>query len=387
VTVSMERERLDLGIAERDVRSRPKLGLRRAHLLVLIWMSVTWLIGLPSAFRAPDTTLDGSWELGLHLAFASHFQWGTQIVWTYGPYGFLAQPVYVTFETWLLALVASLLLHAVFVGIVAAMLLRLRARWFCWALVGGILLVPVWHFLSLEYVVALSGVVALWLTIDLDNRLAALGTAVVAGSLLGLLPLIKGTGIIMAAIMLAGFSLGAFLARGPRRLLVAVGTAVVAFCVLWWAAGQHLSGVVPYFESSYQLISGYSAAMSLGSEVPQHYTRRQVAFGLFVVVSSALAWAWVLLRRDRRLGTLLTFATPLTFLLFKEGFVRFDGHQLYFYAVVDIIEVLILAVAWGTGRTVGLPVAVQAAIVGLVTTSMVAWWLRGELRWQTQWIG
>jgi hypothetical protein len=150
VTVSMERERLDLGIAERDVRSRPKLGLRRAHLLVLIWMSVTWLIGLPSAFRAPDTTLDGSWELGLHLAFASHFQWGTQIVWTYGPYGFLAQPVYVTFETWLLALVASLLLHAVFVGIVAAMLLRLRARWFCWALVGGILLVPVWHFLSLE---------------------------------------------------------------------------------------------------------------------------------------------------------------------------------------------------------------------------------------------
>jgi hypothetical protein len=77
----------------------------------------------------------------------------------------------------------------------------------------------------------------------------------------------------------------------------------------------------------------------------------------------------------------------LTFLLFTEGFVRFDGHQLYFYAVVDIIEVLILAVAWGTGRTVGLPVAVQAAIVGLVTTSMVAWWLRGELRWQTQWIG
>src|ERR1043165_2531648 len=44
---------------------------------------------LPSAEPQRATILDESWKQALHVAFRQHFQFGRDIVFTFGPWGFL----------------------------------------------------------------------------------------------------------------------------------------------------------------------------------------------------------------------------------------------------------------------------------------------------------
>ena len=50
------------------------------------------LVALPLAVTTPEVGLDGSWRLGLSLAAQQGLHFGTDVVFSYGPLGFLAEP-------------------------------------------------------------------------------------------------------------------------------------------------------------------------------------------------------------------------------------------------------------------------------------------------------
>ena len=75
-----------------------------AAIVALNWIRravwTTWFLGLvlfvvtwPVGSLAPVPGLDYSFVAGLHMAAHEHLQFGTQVVGTYGPLGFLAYPV------------------------------------------------------------------------------------------------------------------------------------------------------------------------------------------------------------------------------------------------------------------------------------------------------
>jgi hypothetical protein len=190
---------------------------------------------------------------------------------------------------------------------------------------------------------------------------------------------------------------GAFVLVTRRPVLLGCLTAsiVVSFLSLWTLAGQPLSGIVPYVRSSYEIVSGYTAAMSLlfDAPLPVRHVTLQVAFGALAVISSAASLLWAWWRRDRWLVCLLLLATPLLFLEFKEGYVRFGNRQLVFYSLAAVIETIVLLgalrprpqrspVGWAQSGAVALVCALlisgAAAATGSVP-SQVPWPLASTL--------
>src|ERR1700743_2969435 len=99
------------------------------------WGSARWQRGVPTAIAGvifwPQASadavvgLDTSWQAGLALAPINHLAWGREIVFTYGPLGFLQNTAYYSFDQSVLATVYQLItVGALFRGIAAALRLR-----------------------------------------------------------------------------------------------------------------------------------------------------------------------------------------------------------------------------------------------------------------------
>lgn len=95
------------------------------------WGSALWQRALVAVIAAvifwpqpsvdPSVGLDPSWQAGLALARIDHIAWGRELVFTYGPLGFLRTSAYYSFEQSLLATICQvIIIAALFLGIAAA---------------------------------------------------------------------------------------------------------------------------------------------------------------------------------------------------------------------------------------------------------------------------
>ena len=79
--------------------SAPRLPALEA---VPLWARMVVLTGIltilawPIANLPATATLDGSWQIALHLAAGSGLRHGVEIVFTYGPLGFLGFPIHIS---------------------------------------------------------------------------------------------------------------------------------------------------------------------------------------------------------------------------------------------------------------------------------------------------
>ena len=154
------------------------------------------------------------------------------------------------------------------------------------------------------------------------NDQAKLLFTALAFSPLGLLPLIKGSALVLcAAITLCSI---AFLSYHRRWLQASVclGSPFVSLAVWWHLAGQPLNALPAYLASMLPIISGYTASMSQSGR-----SGETVAYLL-----ASLYLLWVLYRQAPRAMAARLFLFSLYFLFlffaFKAGFVRHDGHAM-----------------------------------------------------------
>ena len=319
----------------------------RPLLVPASWALVMGVLTLPAAFSLPGVGLDQSWLAGLNMGFERHLHWGTGLAWTYGPYGFADFTSFYYRDTWEIALLVTMLVHAAFFVSLAAFIRSVGGSRWRWGLMIVVFVLPLTAFPSVEYELTLSAMLLLFMSgVALADRNAGL-LAVAAGVALGLLITIKGTGLAGAAALLVAYAAFVLFTRRPILLGCLTASFAVSFLTLWTLAGQPLSGIAPYVRSSYEMVSGYSAAMSLlfDAPLPIRHVTAQVAFGALAVISSGASLVWALWRRDRWLAFLLLLATPLLFLEFKEGYVRFGNRQLVFYSLAAIIETIVVLCA------------------------------------------
>ena len=337
-----------------------------------LWCLALAVFTLPPAIAQPGVGLDPSWELGLNMAVRQHLQWGTQVIWTFGPYGFTSAPRYYYFSTWLIGLLLRLAVHAILFAVLTYYLISLRAGPWRWVLVGALFLLPVVAFITFEYETELAVMLLLYLSAINTRMRSAIRMAALAGSLIALLLMIKGTGIVIVATFLVTYGAFVLAIRRSLLLITLIGSAGLSLLALWTLAGQSFVNLYAYFRSSYEIISGYTAAMSVLYEYPTAYVWQRVAFAAIVFISLIGLLAWALLRRDRPLVCLLVLATPLLLAICKFGFVRF-GNQIYFYALAVVIETLILVRMIPPGRGVRMlapmlqPTAIAAASLVLIS--------------------
>ena len=323
------------------------------------------LMAFPTAPLAPGGGTDGSWITALHVGAFRGLDWGTDLVYTYGPLGYLTVPrmYYATMGT-IGALYVALAYFALAVTILAA-----ARRSFALPIAIGLAFLTSSAFRMISpdettqfAVVAIAfclGIAALREP-SLGERRWYPAALAAAGFLAAMHALIKlNAGL---TVVLIGFVVAACGGPGRRLRDIAVfGGALVVSLVLIWVtiAGQALGSLPDYLRYSLEIVSGYA-----GYQFNEEGGREWEYLALPLVVLAVALTLWEATRgwpRDRQLAAAALTAL-VTFSLFKQGFVRHDGHSLAFFAVMLAVGI---GIGWRRRSTTGLVTAALLLVVFL----------------------
>jgi hypothetical protein len=324
----------------------------------LVVAVVTW----DAAPVVPVPGLDASWILGLNMAAASGLDHGTQFVFTYGPLGFLEEPLVVNGGLAALSAVYLLAMRAA----LAASLLWAARRSFGWfaAVVLAVVVAAIAPRAIGSVPLALATVWCLVALQDQDggprwtSRLVVYG----GGALAALEVLVKlNVGLaILALVIVTTLALPGDRARNALRL---VGAFLATYAVLWFASGQGIGNLDDYVRSSFQVVSGYSEAMQRDAPAVAWDWVAALAVGLATLAATAFAAARVPV--VRRVAMLIVVGL-LVFSLEKFAFVRHEAGSVaaFFEGLLPVW----LALRW-RGATRLVPWAAVAVIALLYFTA------------------
>ena len=291
------------------------LSVKSFFLLLLV--AALWLAGVH--LPGPPVTGLESWHAILVDAHLQKRHFGSEIAFTYGPWGFLSLSGYqlealgIKFR-W--EIVGKLLLA---ITLVAATAHFTGAR--RWTFLGLLIVgVPFFDNTASLAVALLSLVWLLPADVPWWKRLIALFW-------LGLFSHFKFVFCLQAVCGVAiACAVHAWEKRGRLALSLLAGYAAI-YLLSWLAAGQRLTDLPEYVRQSWEISSGYSWAMGVE---PSGFT----PFIALWVVGHCIALALALWRTDRsralRTGLIALGATQW-FIAWKQGFTRADDHVFGFY--------------------------------------------------------
>ena len=283
-----------------------------------------WVLIALAAFtfpRPPTLELDASWRMTMGYAFAHGLQMGTDLVFTYGPLGFVMGKTYwgqlfwemIAFQAFQAALVAWL-----FVSVGRRLSGLHRVAFFAFAVLFGVVYEDALEMIA----IALLGW-RLVLKADKDEP----RTDWLAAALLALYGAVKFTNLLLAGFAVA-IAIGLALYRHAPRVAAHIAAIFAATTVaLWLLCGQNPLNIPAYLIASLEVSSGYNNAMSLPT--PQ----APFVSGLIVAGLLLPALAFHVCTSERRPRAIATAALCAAFLFlnWKHGFVRADGHMIGFF--------------------------------------------------------
>jgi hypothetical protein len=353
----VERPNADAVPATRGPFARSLAGARLRALAPWAWLPAAGALAIltwPISTLRPAAGLDPSWRIALHLAAAQGLDFGHEIVFTYGPLGFLSSPLLVTTSTGVGSVIFAAVGQLALCG--AVLLAALRA--FRWSVALALAyLVAALPTAASDYVLLLALLGAVWV-LDRDITPGAVWLVPLAGVLAAFGLLVKlNAGIVSLAL----FALAAWRLRPGswRSEVVLGGSFAVSLVGLWTLTGNPLGNLPTWLHESFHVVSSYSDAMAL--EAPAH------AWDYLIGAALVAAGAVLLFLRVRRLERGRAVALSLVgaafiYAFFKEGFVRHDDHVVYFFGSFAIASVAFAR----RGR------AAQMAVLALVTASIAA---------------
>ena len=305
----------------------------------LIYVFSRFLPGL-MLFHYSNSDLDFSWEQTLHRAFEQHWQSGRDIVFTYGPWGFLSGGYYP--PTFTISVIVWMILSVVFWRAgwrVAGHFSNNRLFSWCWLMgFAGAAGMPVDQ--SFDIRVAALVVLLLFLYFFVEGRsVTALQVLLVVS--LGMLSLAKFNSLAEAVIGVAVIATdNVFRQRRFPWIALLFAGSVLFF---WVAAGQRLDSIGPYLCNSWRITNGYTEAMQAGENDVQDVVGFVLAGTLLVALTGYVAW-----RRHRYFGMLPIIGLgAILFLTFKHGYVRQEYmHQITATLTLLLAALACLAVTW-----------------------------------------
>lgn len=280
----------------------------------------TWLALLCFPVEVAGPKLDPSWAQSLAYFLKHRFQAGQQYIFTYGPLGYFATPMYDSDLFWV-KIAWEILLKFILVFV----LLRLTRHTlsfiprllFC-------LLAAVFLFYNPDgsYAFFLFLVGASLASANEFSR----GRLLAGTFLLATIALVKFT-LLVEALLMVALVAGRLLCQRPRARALLPPAFFGTFLVSWWLVlGQSLANIPRYLYNSLQIATGYVEAMMVQGEKVNIY----LAFAILALLGAAL-----LSRSFFEPRNLLTTGVVVLFLFlqWKHGFVRQDMHQVFFFTM------------------------------------------------------
>jgi hypothetical protein len=298
----------------------PSVAQLRSTIAVVTCVYALWLFpAWQPEFLSERTVVDGldsGWAFALNAFHASGLQFGHDIIFTYGPLGFLEPRLYhpATYHV--------VLLRSVFTAVVlwvALWSLASRARW------GPIT--------TLTVVVALTTLAALARrTTDHSSEYFFCVLFLVTQFHHRETRQPLAWWLLLLSIALSGLVKFSYFAAGAvavgasalddlrcRRIPRAAVTFVIAFVIFYLAAGQRLSSLVGYLQTSGEIASAYSTAMMLPGPVHEIVWFLIVGSVFLVVAGRSIPTGG-----GARAAIFAAGLCGIGWIVFKQGFVRQD---------------------------------------------------------------
>ena len=220
------------------------------------------------------------------MAVDQGLRFGQQIVFSYGPLGFLQSE-----SIWFgdLGLLSLLYLSALWVLLCAAWSGRCdggcRCRWRCSAALAFVTLLALFEY---SLLIAVFG--CFWLLEKERSPRAVDAWILAAVAFAAPAALVKLSSGPLVAVLFFVALLGARVGR--RRVLAYVGLLVAALLALWLGTGQSLGDVPAFLGHTWEISSGYSSAMLRQTTVAPWKVTAAVAVGALVSLG-LLGAAWL----------------------------------------------------------------------------------------------
>ena len=290
-------------------------------LLLLITAVATFV---PFSPKMPAEGLDASWQFAINQAFSQGLSFGTEFIFTFGPYASAYTKVYHP-STDLMAMVASFYLSLAYW---IALVILLSGTTFRRGVFLSILLTLSLVLISTDalfFSYPLLVALCVFKITQSKNDLLSVGKHVLPAvavlfSPLGFLLLVKGSvGLLCIAITVICFLM--FIYNKKKVLAVICLISPITTMVLFWlVSGQMLINLPKYFMALLPIISGYTEAMSIDGFLHEVLFYLLISFFLLLSIVKEKN-----INGLSKLFFLLVIAVCL-FLSFKAGFVRHDAH-------------------------------------------------------------
>ncbi|MCP4901788.1 MAG: hypothetical protein GY906_32900, partial [bacterium] len=310
--------------------------------------------------------IDPGWIWALNIAPSSDIEFGKDIVFTHGPFGYLLTPLDIG-NNLVLGNLFLLILHGTLGFAVIRIALFHRD-------LGATLLFTVLFLIAfrqdpLQEVMILTGIAMLCLVALNEERPTI---AALAGVIAGFCCYVKlNLAVIGLVILLISAILAFVRSRGsrlPLAFLVAAGT---AFCVTGLLSFDSFAAAFNWLQLSIDQVSGYAAAAS----VPEQPRR--------LIVGVALLVGWLFfgfaLRRHAAIAAFHLMVAPLAISEFRHAFIRQHTHQTNFVPVLllliacsllinpsrrrNLAHVAVFCAILGAGAGVGLAIPIQRGLL------------------------
>lgn len=300
--------------------------------------------------------LDPSFQYVLNRLAMDGARFGVDVIYTYGPLGFLNYPRDVGgnlapgYAWWIGA-------YALFSVSLAALVGRTLTGWRFAA--GAALAIFAAPWIDSQRL--FTSLVVVWLLLRV--RVPEWGVPLLLASavMTGTVSLVKTPYGVACASALAMGCLFPFTPRRAAARLFLVGATVLATVAVWWVGLYGtLEGLAGYVSGSLEIARGYSAIMA------RSLANEESAFRWLAVSVGALLALWLLGPREAWLPVALIFAGPLL-IGWKHGVVRFD--RTHFSALLAMLMLATVAFSLFALRRRSLVVVMPLGFIVLATVN------------------
>jgi hypothetical protein len=295
---------------------------------------------LPSGRPGGYGIVEDAWTQMLHMAFAERLQFGRDIVFPFGPWGFLYGGYHPA--TYSISVVVWAVLAAVFWWaawrVVTHFFKNPLVSWlWMMAFIG---LASISPFLNIDVRLTAWPLLLLLLHFSVEERPFTVTQAMLVISL-ALLSLIKHSIFTIAVVTVLIIAAdNVFRQRRFPWIVLAFAGGIFFF---WVLAGQRLSWFGLFLRGASEIVNGYTEAMMWQQPTDKVDILR--FWGVAIAVGALVGY--VVCKQHRLFGLLplLGFAF-IVFAAFKYGYVRHDGHEVAATNLLLLAALLWLPVAW-----------------------------------------
>jgi hypothetical protein len=339
---------------------------------------------LPIEYTAASIGLDASWAFGLNYIAARNLTFGKDVLFTYGPLGYIAMPHNIGINLAIATAVRLLVWLVILWQLVVIYRNGLRGRAHAFVYVTAVVAANKVLIALPEYMFIVLLILLVHRLFENPHRTFGLILLAVTVSFLCLFKFSAYIVSLAIAITYAGWRL--LSNRFQLRIieLVLLALAIVGGPLAFLAYEPSWSSLRAYFHGSMQFAIGYSEVMSLP-------TPSKAAF--FLLALTAIFCAALGYAAAKRLISIFPamLAVILYFFAFKHGFVRSDeGHLVPFYAFSFVLFAYLLcqltvglrqAAGYGLGYLVfGI---ICMAAIGAIPGRRASWWSPREVLQKT----